>query len=76
MDQAVIWSRDNCHYWDLAKRLLESRGISYQEKKIGAGYTREDLLAVVPTARAVPQIFLNGQLVGGYQELNTHMEQQ
>jgi glutaredoxin len=76
MDQAVIWSRANCRYCDMAKQLLESRGIAYQEKKIGAGYTKEDLLEVVPNALSVPQIFLNDQLIGGYKELNTYMEKQ
>ena len=38
------------------------------------GYTKEDLLEAVPTARAVPQIFLDGELVGGFYELKKRLE--
>jgi glutaredoxin len=67
--QAVIWSKYNCPYCDQAKNLMQLRGIQYEERKIGDGYTREDLLEAVPTARTVPQIFLDGKLVGGYDAL-------
>ena len=40
-----------------------------EERKIGDGFTKEDLLEAVPTARTVPQIFLNDELVGGFTEL-------
>ena len=67
--KAVIWSKYNCTYCDQAKRLLENSGIDFEERKIGDGYTREDLLEAVPDARTVPQIFLDGALVGGYDAL-------
>ena len=37
--------------------------------------SREDLLESVPNARTVPQIFINNQLVGGFTELKTYLEQ-
>jgi len=67
--KAIIWSKYNCPYCDQAKALMTSKGIEFEEKKIGDGYTREELLAAVPTARTVPQIFLNGHLIGGFTEL-------
>ena len=67
--KAVIWSRYHCLYCDQAKALLNSKGIMFEEKKIGDGYTKEELLEAVPTARTVPQIFLDGELVGGFTEL-------
>jgi glutaredoxin len=36
---------------------------------IGEGWTREQLLEAVPTARTVPQIFIGEELVGGYDQL-------
>jgi len=53
----------------MAKSLLSQKGISYEERKIGDGYTKEDLLESVPSARTVPQVFLNGELIGGYTDL-------
>ena len=67
--KAIIWSKYHCPYCDQAKALLTSKGIQFEEKKIGDGYTKEELLEAVPNARSVPQIFLDGELVGGFTEL-------
>jgi glutaredoxin-related protein len=67
--KAIVWSKYDCPYCDQAKALLKSKGIQVEEKKIGDGYTKEELLEAVPTARSVPQIFLDGELVGGFTEL-------
>lgn len=72
--KAVVWSKYNCTFCDQAKALLKQKGIAFEEKKIGDGYTKEELLEAVPTARTVPQIFLDDQLIGGFTELKTHLE--
>jgi glutaredoxin len=70
---AIIWSKDNCTYCVQAKKLLEQKGIQFEERKIGDGYTKEDLLESVPNARTVPQIFLDGELIGGFTELRAKL---
>lgn len=72
MTRAIIWSKYNCPYCDQARALLALNDIDYEERKIGDGYAREDLLEVVPHARTVPQIFLDDVLIGGYTELKAH----
>jgi len=72
--KAVVWSKYNCPFCDQAKSLLTLKGIEFEERKIGDGYTREDLLEAVPGARTVPQIFLDGELVGGFTELKKRLE--
>jgi glutaredoxin len=72
--KAVIWSKDQCPYCDQAKALLTQKGIKFEEKKIGHGYTREQLLEAVPNARTVPQIFLDDELIGGFTELRKHLK--
>jgi glutaredoxin len=71
--QAVVWSKNHCPYCDQAKALLKQQGIEFEERKIGEGYTKEDLLESVPSARTVPQIFIDGQLIGGFSELRKHL---
>ena len=71
--KAVVWSKDNCAFCDQAKALLEQRGIEFEERKIGHGYTREQLLESVPNARTVPQIFLDEELIGGFTELRQRL---
>ena len=73
--KAIVWSKDNCTFCDQVKALLEQRNIAYEEKKIGYGYTREDLLEAVPSARTVPQIFVNNNHVGGFTELRKYIEE-
>lgn len=76
MTQAVIWSRYHCPYCDQAKALLKSKDITFEEKKIGDGYTKEELLEAVPTARTVPQIFIDDKLIGGFTELKQFLQEQ
>jgi glutaredoxin 3 len=74
--KAVVWSKDNCGFCEQAKNLLKIKNIDYEERKIGYGYTREQLLEIAPNARAVPQIFINDQLVGSYQDLVKYLKEQ
>ena len=69
MTKAIVWSKNQCPYCDQAKALLKMKGIEFEERNINEGWSREDLLAAVPNARTVPQIFLGEELVGGFTEL-------
>ena len=70
--KAIVWSKDQCPYCDQAKNLLKMKGIEFEERNINNGWDKEDLLAAVPGARTVPQIFLDEQLIGGFNELRKH----
>ena len=72
--KAVVWSKYHCPFCDQAKALLTHKGIEFEERKIGDGYSKEDLLEAVPTARTVPQIFLDEKLIGGFQELKQYLK--
>lgn len=71
--QAIVWSKDQCTYCVQAKALLDARGIEYEERNIMQDWTREQLLEVVPTARTLPQIFLDNEYVGGFTELRQRL---
>ena len=71
--KAIVWSKDQCPYCDQAKALLKSRNIEFEERNIMHGWTKEQLLEAVPNARTVPQIFLDEELVGGFNELRTKL---
>ena len=72
--KAIVWSKDHCPFCDQAKNLLKLKGIEYEERNINGAWTREQLLEAVPDARTVPQIFLDGKLVGGFTELRRHLQ--
>ena len=73
--KAIVWSKYHCPYCDQAKALLKQKGYVIEEKKIGDGYTKEELLEAVPTARTVPQIFIEEKLVGGFSELKEFLNE-
>jgi glutaredoxin len=72
--RAIVWSKYHCPYCDQAKALLKQKGILFEERKIGDGWLKEELLESIPTARTVPQIIINGQLIGGFNELKKYLE--
>jgi glutaredoxin 3 len=79
--EAEIYTKTDCPYCVRAKALLNDRGIAYKEFIISPGFgenqpssnqqyvTRESLLERAPHAKTVPQIWLEGNYIGGYTEL-------
>lgn len=74
--KVVIWSKYHCSYCEQAKSLLKENDIIFEERRIGDGWTREDLLEAVPNARSVPQIFIDETHIGGFNELKKHLEKE
>jgi len=72
--KAVVWSKDSCPFCLQAKALLESRGIKFEERNVSKDWTKEQLLAAVPNARTLPQIFLDDNYIGGFTELRRHLQ--
>ena len=75
MKTATIWVNEYCSTCKLATDLLKVEGISYQEYILDQNCTVEDLLAAVPSAKTVPQIFIGEQWVGGYLELQNYLKE-
>ena len=68
----IVWTKPGCTFCEMAKSLLEQKGIEFEERNIGSGWTRDQLMEAVPTARSLPQIFLDGEYIGTYTHLKTH----
>jgi glutaredoxin len=73
MSEVIVWSKYYCPYCDQAKALLKQKGITFEERKIGDGWSKEELLESVPTARTVPQIVIDGKNIGGFAELKEYL---
>jgi glutaredoxin len=50
------------------------KGIEYEERNVSTDWTKEQLLEAVPTARTVPQIFIDDKLIGGFTELKQFLK--
>jgi len=73
--RATVWSKDQCPYCVMAKDLLRARGMEYEERNISQGtWTREQLMEAVPGARTLPQIFIDDQLIGSYDQLKKYFQ--
>ena len=64
-----IFSKDNCAYCVKAKHVLTQMNVPFTERKLGKDLTREELFERAPSARTMPQIFINSEHIGGYQDL-------
>jgi glutaredoxin len=80
---AEIYTKEHCPNCHEALSLLKSFKIktnNWRLDEIGVSESddcivigKEELLAKVPKARSVPQIFLDGQYVGGLNELRNKL---
>jgi len=70
----IVWTKPGCTFCDMAKSLLEQKGIEYEERNIGSGWTKEQLLEAIPSARSVPQIILNNEYIGTYEHLKVFLK--
>ena len=74
--KAVIWSKPDCPHCVTAQTLLKNKGYEVEERKLGFGWSREQLFGAVPNARSVPQIFINDEYIGGLSELKTKFDRE
>ena len=67
---AVIYSTAICPYCVRAKMLLEKRNINYIEYKVDQDSQKfEEMLRLSSGRQSVPQIFIDEQHIGGYDDL-------
>ncbi len=66
---AVIYTKPNCPSCIKAKNLLRQNNIQYGETVIGEDIIREDFLSTFPDQKTVPLIIIEGQKVGGFEDL-------
>jgi glutaredoxin 3 len=70
MPRVEIYTKFGCPYCARAKRLLEDKGVDYEEFELNSTPgKREEMLERAPGRTTVPQIFINGRHVGGSDDL-------
>ena len=69
----TVFTRKGCEFCVRAKGLLRDAGIDFEELLLNRDYTEASLRAV--TGRStVPQIFIDGEHIGGSEELERHLQ--
>ena len=69
MTDVRIYTTRVCGYCVAAKRLLAARAIPYEEIDVSGDDARRAWLVETTGLRTVPQIFIGGESIGGYDEL-------
>jgi glutaredoxin-like protein len=64
----TIFTRPGCPFCAKAKEMLREHGYQYEELVLNKDYTEETLRAVA-AATTVPQVFINGEKIGGSDDL-------
>ncbi|MBE0510161.1 MAG: glutathione peroxidase [Gammaproteobacteria bacterium] len=71
-DAISLFTKPGCPFCAKAKAMLEARGMDYEEINLGADATLRSLRAI--TGReTVPQVYINGQLIGGSDDLEKYL---
>ena len=71
MSTVIIYTKVYCPYCVRAKALLTQKGVEFEEFKIDEQpELRPQMIALAGGRTTVPQIFINGQHVGGCDDLH------
>ncbi|MBL0725374.1 MAG: glutaredoxin 3 [Alphaproteobacteria bacterium] len=67
----IVYYKKYCPFCDRAKSLLNSKGVKYEVKDIASSnLTLKEFAIDAKGARTVPQILINGNLIGGFDDLS------
>lgn len=69
-----VYGKQNCGFCTQAITLLESNGIEYRKFIIDENISRDEFVSRFPDVRTVPLIYLDGNRLGGYQQLKEYVE--
>jgi len=70
MNRIEIYSADNCPWCNRAKSLLRTKGLDFEEIDISADAARAVEMIQRSGQRTVPQIFIEDEHIGGFDELS------
>jgi len=69
MATVIIYTTGYCPYCFRAKQLLDSKQVSYQEIRVDDDHAKREEMVNKSGRRTVPQIFIDGQHIGGCDDL-------
>ncbi len=75
MPKILIYTTKICPYCVMAKRLLNQKGVSYEEINVDSDPQLREEMMLKTKRRTVPQIYIGDLHVGGFDELYA-LEQQ
>lgn len=71
----TLFSKPGCPHCQRARSYLQAAGLRYEEIELGHGISA-DTLAAVAGATSTPQVFIDGERIGGADDLAAYLQQQ
>ena len=71
----TVFSREGCPYCVRAKGMLNDAGIAYEELVLNRDFS-ESTIRAISGMSTVPQVFINGERIGGSEELEQYLASQ
>ncbi len=68
MASVTLYTTDHCPYCVQAKRLLDKRGVAYEEINLARNPDGRNELVAKTGMMTFPQVLVDGELLGGYTE--------
>ena len=68
MASVTLYTTDRCPFCIQAKRLLDKRGVAYEEINLARDPDGRDELVAKTGMMTFPQVIIGGELIGGYTE--------
>ena len=75
----TIFSKDNCKWCVLAKKLMKKNNMAFEERNVPYNVSKEEFLELTEeysTRPTVPKIFKGKVLIGGYEDLVDYIDNQ
>ena len=75
----IVYSKNNCVFCTKAKSLLTNLGLEYEEKTLEKDFGSDPsklIEDIGKNVRQMPQIKIDGELIGGYNQLVEHFNEQ
>ncbi|WP_299439559.1 glutaredoxin domain-containing protein [uncultured Rhodospira sp.] len=72
MVHVEVYTKSNCTFCAKAKTWFQDHGIAYTEHDVSSAAAFSEMKQRLPEARTVPQILMDGHLIGGYDTLKEY----
>lgn len=65
----IMYGTDHCQYCMMAEQHIKAQGDTVTKYIVGRDVTKEEFTNIFPGVKTVPQIMLDGNHIGGYDNL-------
>lgn len=73
LNKATVYATESCIWCERVIKLLEEHGYTNVKYIINTDIPLEEFNKLVPNTKTVPQVFINGTYIGGYNSVHSYL---